>query len=235
MFRYVLSLTFAVGLASAATISTFAGCDGVAMVGTFSAFCNDGHFMASAVLFAPSFVDTRIAPLPEGAFEVSVDVRAIQFGPPFPPEPVIGSASANFSDDYVFTVYGGTGNGLFCAAVMNSFGSGASAGITFGGFPCPVTLNPTFLQPFTFGVPQIISISMFGQASAVFNGQSDASALIGEPLAPIAFFDPAGHPLPNVTFTLVEVPEPSTWSMLTMGLIFVSGGIRCLSTFFLSH
>ena len=72
MFKYALSLTFAIALASAATISTSVTCDGVTTVGTFSARCDVGLYMASAGLGAPSFVDTRIGLSPD--FSVLVDV-----------------------------------------------------------------------------------------------------------------------------------------------------------------
>ena len=42
-----------------------------------------------------------------------------------------------------------------------------------------------------------------------------------ESLDHILFFDPAGNLLSNVTFTLVEVPEPSAWSLLSIGLLFL--------------
>jgi hypothetical protein len=50
MFKYLLSLTFAVGLASAATISTSATCDALTVVGIFSASCNHLTSQAQAVL-----------------------------------------------------------------------------------------------------------------------------------------------------------------------------------------
>jgi len=104
------------------------------------------------------------------SFAVSVDVNAfLSSPPPFH----AGSASASFLDDYVFTVFDGTGNGFFCAAIINGHSTGASAGISFGGALCPVS-PPVASKPFTFGVPQIISIGMGGQASAIFDGQADA-------------------------------------------------------------
>jgi hypothetical protein len=146
MFKYVLSLTFAVCLASAATIGTTATCDGVATVGTFFASCNDGLYMAFASLTAPSFVDTQIG---LSDFGVSVDVSGNL--------PGRGTATASFSDDYVFTMYGGTGNGSFCPGILTAHGSGGSAGMFFAG----IRTEDCFISgrvPFTFGVPQIVSI-----------------------------------------------------------------------------
>jgi len=103
MFKLFLSLTFAVGFASAATISTSVTCDGVTTVGTFSASCNSIGSFANADVTAPSFVDMF-----SGLFQLGVAATAIGDGPN-----ESSSASANFSEDYVFTVSGGTGNGSF--------------------------------------------------------------------------------------------------------------------------
>jgi hypothetical protein len=81
--------------------------------------------MAFASIDAPSFVDTRIGLSPN--FSVSVDVEQVGGLPGG------GTATANFSDDYVFTVFGGTGNGSFCPVINTEHGSGASAGMTFAG------------------------------------------------------------------------------------------------------
>ena len=124
MFKYVLSLTFAVSFATAATISTSATCNGVTTLGTFDAFCSDGFGgLAQADLTAPSFVDTRIAPVSFVGFVVS----AGSFGQVMRP-----SASANFSDDYVFTVFGGTGDGLFLPC-FSGYSDGAGVSMSFGG------------------------------------------------------------------------------------------------------
>jgi hypothetical protein len=212
MFRYVLALTFAVNFATAATISTSATCDGVTTFGTTNAFCNDGRFMADASLGAPSIVSN---PGP-GTFGVSVSAGPITLG--------FGSASARFSGDYVFTVNGGIGNGFFCPVIFVFHSSGGSAGMSFAGiegFSCDVFSE---YQPFTFGVPQIVGIGMGGDAGSG-SRTTDASAFLDQ----IAFSDPAGNPLSNVTYTLasVDLPEPSTLSLLSVGLMFfVAARIR---------
>lgn len=68
MFKNVLSLTFAASLASAATISTSATCDGVTTVGTFSASCNDGHYMASADLLVSGGLSVGVHVSPSTMF-----------------------------------------------------------------------------------------------------------------------------------------------------------------------
>lgn len=86
MFKLFLSLTFAVSLASAATISTSATCDGVTTVGVFSASCDDGRVVASASLQS------------SGMPFISVSAGALGVPPPL----ASASAVANFFDDYVF-------------------------------------------------------------------------------------------------------------------------------------
>jgi hypothetical protein len=95
MFKYVLSLTFAAGVALAATISTSATCDGVTAVGTFSASCNHLTSQAQASLEI------------SGTLSVFAEATTTDFGGG------IDIGAANFSDDYVFTVFGGSGDGFF--------------------------------------------------------------------------------------------------------------------------
>ena len=233
MVRCVLCFTFAVSLASAATISTSATCDGVTTVGTTSASCGDSTAQALVQITGISF-------------EVSVQAAIARSAVP----PSSASSSASFSGNYVFTMFGGTGEGFFypCFEARSPshlggvMGGGSFDGVGFSFLETPFVTNcnggPDNFQnskPFTYGVPQIVPFSM--DATAVINAPTfefvDEQA--DESFIGFAFFDPAGNLLSNVTYTLVEVPEPSAWSMLTIGLIFLSGGIRCLSTFFLSH
>jgi hypothetical protein len=230
MLRYVLSLTFAVGLASAATISTFATCDGVTTTGTFSASCNDADITGFAS--ASAMVQTGV---PIG---ISVRTAAQSLM-----NPHSASASANISGDYVFTVFDGTGGGFFYPCFVGSFAShsGALGEGSFGGVGYQFTGSSSFpasncrmfgslsdffplSKPFTFGVPQIVPLSMgvlvgaqgsFGQDSA---GESFPGGNFGFPA--FFFFDPSGNALSNITFTLVEVPEPSAWSLLSIGWLF---------------
>ena len=199
MFQYVLSITFAVGLATAATISTTATCDGVTTVGTSSAMCNDGSFFAAASV---------------SAFMVNVQAGQVTGLP----GSSTGSASASFSGNFMFTVTGGSGNGFFYPCFFGSsdtFGSSAEmsfAGIAFSLFPSespstncadPRSLNFPSAKPFTFGVPQIVPIVNSGSAPGdPFHGTSAGETFL--PFSEISFFDPSGNLLSNVTFTLVS-------------------------------
>jgi len=208
MFRYVLSLTLAVSYASAATISTTATCDGVTTVGTTFARCSTPDVLAQA-----SVGLTSVSVLAEGT--------SLPFGP--------GSASASFSADEVFTVNGGTGGGFFFPCFD---GAGfAMVGMSFGGVAFGIgdtgdmlvsnCRGPNTLgvppQPLTFGVPQIVHISNTGFASSGSNNREFNSS---ESFERMLFFDASGNVLPNATFTLVEVPEPSAWSLLSIGMMF---------------
>jgi hypothetical protein len=55
--------------------------------------------------------------------------------------------------------------------------------------------------------------------------------MVSESLDHFLFFDTSGNLLSNVNYTLVEVPEPSAWSMLVVGLLFFAmmaiRGMRC--------
>jgi hypothetical protein len=226
MFRYVLALVFAVGFASAAIISTTATCDGVTTVGTTEAICNDGRSAASA------FVAFGVPPFPGVPVgEVHVDVsNSVPGGS--------GSATANFSEDAVFTVFGGTGNGIFWPCVSFSPHNSDRVGISFAGSgivglcPPPPTPPPLGGRPFTFGVPRIVHLFAQGNLPTVTSLREETA---GAELF-LRFTDGSGNLLPISTFSLVEVPEPSAWSLLGVGLMCLltvpalgTFAIRCVS------
>jgi hypothetical protein len=217
MFRYVFTLTFAAGFAAAATISTSATCDGVTTVGTASATCNDGRFSATATVSSTHASVFALPSDPTGS----------------------GGASASFSTDYVFTVPGMSGGGLFfpcfsSSGSPNATGEGSLGGITIPlGFPnCPsggIPVVPFPLPTFTLGVPQIVHFSIeaagTGSAASHLIGSADVSfhgILLFDPsLCPRFGCDPGDLPQVFYLYTLVEVPEPSTLSILGVGLMFL--------------
>jgi hypothetical protein len=209
MFRLFFSLSFALGVATAATIITTATCDGVTTTGITDANCDSDGSTANATL--------GITTLPFGAGVL------VTSSPPGS-----ASASANFSGDYVFTVFGGNGGGLFYPCFRaNSFGSGVGHGafdgtsFTFAtaqSSSCGVgTVLLVLSNAFTFGVPQIV---LFGVGATAATSVSDFES--GADVSLIGFFlaDTSGNLLPNATFTLVEIPESSSWSSLGIGLAF---------------
>jgi hypothetical protein len=224
MFKCLLSLPLAVGLAPAAIVSTSVTCNDVTTIGTTSASCNDvGRSNASAS--SPN-------PFPFGGIVGIVAQAVAESFPPGSP-PNSAEAHASFSEDYVFTVFGGTGGGFF-RPCFSSHGTGATGpGVaSFDGFGSPsdppfsVCVGPSgpFPSPgaFTFGVSQIVPFTagvsvilppLPPQNDFRQQGEFDVQ-LIG-----FEFFDPAGNQLLNATFTLVAVPEPSSWLLLGVGLL----------------
>ncbi len=216
MFRIFVFLTSTLGVASAAAFSAIATCNGVTTTGTTSASCNDNGAMASA-----------------SALGISAQAQAIT-GAVQPGSPLNSAfASANFSDNYFFTVSGGTGQGSFYPCFEGG-GNGTAReqgtfdGVSFeedgspgGGSNCFGTAADLFplSKPLTFGATQVVPVQI---AVSVMAGDPffDVSAGIG--LDTIVFFDASGNPLPNATYTLVSasVPEPSAWSLLSIGLMF---------------
>jgi hypothetical protein len=205
MFKYVLSLTFATVFATAAPMSiASATCDGITTSSTGGAFCNDGRFMASASASPRSVsVDAGFLSLMSGG----------------------GGADASFTDDYVFTVTGGTGDGFFYPcfsgrASVDGLGEGFFGGIYeyVQGINCSRPVPHAI--PFTFGVPKIVHYSIGASASPSFHRGEENVVLSFDG---ILFFDPSGNPLPNVTYTLVStpVPEPSALALLSVGLMLL--------------
>jgi hypothetical protein len=137
-----------------------------------------------------------------GAF-VSVQVDASLNTPPF----LSGSASssANFSGDYVLTVFGGTGETVYNPCFMSisrSHFDGVTGLAGLGGRPlfdltslpfltnCTGTFNNQLFEVATFGVPQVVPITIEETATessieSGFLGEADLSAT----LEYVRFFD----------------------------------------------
>lgn len=224
ILRPLLFFTLSTGCIAAATITTHVECDGV----VYNALsCSDSQTSASVSIGATAqYVDSV-------GLNIAADGAAFPFPPPF----VTFSATATFQDDYLFTVTGGSGSGMIepCIAVFwdNDRGNG-DAGISFGstgfsteggtregalascdGFSIP-------LLPFTFGVPQVVTVSMSATAQVgITPSQVDDSA----DLDGFQFFDDSGNQLSNVHFSLVStsVPEPGMWFPLLAVFLLLFG------------
>ena len=133
------------------------------------------------------------------------------------------SASASFTEDYVFTVWGVSGDGfaepLLAAQGGNQGSDWASASASLGG--CELSQGgsgrpqqcPWASIPFEYNVPQILTLSLSADASAsVFGDDFSAAEEDG-----FAFFDTSGNLLSGVPYSFdpAPAPEPGTLPLLT--------------------
>ena len=133
------------------------------------------------------------------------------------------SASASFTEDYVFTVWGVSGDGfaepLLMAQGGNQGSDWASASASLGG--CELSQGgsggpqqcPWASIPFEYNVPQILTLSLSADASAsVFGDDFSAAEEDG-----FAFFDTSGNLLSGVPYSFdpAPAPEPGTLPLLT--------------------
>jgi len=132
-------------------------------------------------------------------------------------------ASASFTEDYVFTVWGVSGDGfaepLLMAQGGNQGSDWASASASLGG--CELSQGgsgrpqqcPWASIPFEYNVPQILTLSLSADASAsVFGDDFSAAEEDG-----FAFLDTSGNLLSGVPYSFdpAPAPEPGTLPLLT--------------------
>jgi len=234
MFKYLLCFAFAVSCASAGLIAIAqASCDSMTNTGTTSALCSysfnvDPVHSGFLTVSASGFI------FDEGNISGTADARA--FG-----DRGTGNASLSLSEDFIFTVNGGSGDGFFVGcfsgfADPGFAGAQVSAGGSFGGSGGSSFFGPldtcgsqfNFLrdrEPFTFGVSQILTAALSaGVNQQFFRGPDSADARVGWGSANgdlFLLFDAAGNPI-TASSTLIPVPgpEPSSVSLLGVGLMF---------------
>ena len=214
MLKPIFCILLTIGCVKAATISLDVNCTPTGphlhqrTLGTIE--CSSGFQTATAGVSAQSFYqDTAGA----GAV-TSISPPHCMFGCISP-----AFATALFIDDYVFTITGGSGQGLFRPCLSAAGGASASFGntsLTFGA-SCGTSAVQIPFTPFTFGVPQTFTLSLMA---------GDDGTLEQANLSGFEFFDVFGQPLTNVHFTLVSVPEPSTLWLCAIGSLGLLFGLR---------
>jgi len=139
------------------------------------------------------------------------------------------SASASFSDTYLFTINSGAGSGTYRPCIFVG-GDHGNASVTFGSYGITAPFNgidgtcgqggnqPVFI-PFTDGVTQtiLVQVSASGtKLSGIGQQTNGGNAGIGTPW----FFNQNGDRLNNVSFTLVStsVPEPTLGLLVALAL-----------------
>jgi hypothetical protein len=203
--RVLVSLLLASIPVCAGTLDITATCDGVVYPGAYS--CSDGSLQT-----------------PGPYANVDGSYLQIEAGIWLPPGGTIDSASASFTGEYVLDITGGSGSGhaepLWWFSADNYLGTAAMAGIsatmvTSMGSCYVVSIypeqNPQTCDslPFTFGVPQMVTISLFAGASASVPAEVNAFGWFDG----FYFFDSSGNPT-SATYSLAPIeltPEPATW------------------------
>jgi len=218
MGKFPICLILVVSSASAAILSTQASCDGIVVNGTNSAQCgspSNGSPFASATA-GPNFASADASsPFGHGA-----------------------NASAMVTEDLVLTVTSGLTEGFFiaCLSAGRDVSSAAATAIFtgpgfaaqqvatgFGGqrivdletcensFGMPVSVTPA---SFTLGVPIRTELLLTAQAGGVPISAGASASFSG-----FEFFDGSMNRVSDVTFSLVEVPEPAEVFSLISGLV----------------
>jgi hypothetical protein len=182
MFKFAVCLLLRIGYADAATVTVSVNCgsDGSYQSGLTTARCFPGpsnffgQTASASVAANTAYQDVSGRDL-NGSLAVTTMVT---------PNHCIGlcmfhsEASGTFVDDYVFTVTGGTGQGLFLpclAAGAEGPGSDGAASASFGSVTvannapassCVKGIGPNIpLTPFSFGIPQTFAVSLAVQGT----------------------------------------------------------------------
>ena len=149
-------------------------------------------------------------------------------------EPGSSSASASFTEGFILTVTGGSGDGyaepLFALSAGGSsegFQGFGEASASLGGCALqtngapPGTCSPMSV-PFVFGVPQMLTLSESTSADVLSPWSEPSSLAYGNAsMTGFEFFDANGQPLNGVSYSFVStgqpsgVPEPGTFPILT--------------------
>jgi hypothetical protein len=145
----------------------------------------------------------------------------------------LGQATASYDADYLLTIHGGSGIGLFSPcltiAALSNYGSeaGASAsfgslGISVGGYGQQSTCNAVGGPRLAFDVPTLfhLSLSALSEVDNFANHSEGATSLAS--FSPRQIYDLTGNVIPNATFTLAEIPEPSTFLYVLLTVIVLS-------------
>ena len=196
---------------SASTISMSAQCVFLPTTyGPDSASCGDTYETASATV---------------QGFNVAASAWAAASTPNLPG--YASNATVWFTEDLVFTFFGGTGEGFaqpdLALSIVEQIGSAGGATASLGG--CLVQY-PGYNCPwdsfqFDFGVPETLTLSLYASATT-FGEPYEAAGASGEAAYNgfLGFYDVNGIPLSGVTYEIGPVgqssPEPGTFLLTAM-------------------
>jgi hypothetical protein len=235
MFKLVFSLAVTVSCASAGLIaSAQASCGGMRDTGTTFASCSYSYNIDQV---HSGFLTVIASGLINEQGNIGGSADASAFG-----DRGTGFAGVSLSEDFILTVTGGSGDGFFVGCFSGFADPGIGGAMvfvngSFGGSGGESSFGPldtcgsqfNFLrdrEPFTFGVSQILTAALGAGVSQLFTARpdsADARVHWGSANGDLFLvFDTAGNPI-NASFTLVPVPapEPSSWSLLGIGMLFL--------------
>lgn len=147
-------------------------------------------------------------------------------------------ATASIVDEITLTFFGGTGDALYLPCFDGSAGGGYASG-NLGTYGFSIEGPGTFgsscagkdassATRFTFGVPQMLDLSLRASASSYLLVRPSSGA--GMSLLRFEVFDLSGQPLAGVTQTLVgtpaTIPEPRNSIAVAMVLLALGGVAR---------
>ena len=137
------------------------------------------------------------------------------------------NATVWFTEDLVFTFFGGTGEGFaqpaLTLSIVEQFGSAGGATASLGGCLVnqPGDRCPWNSFQFDFGVPETLTLSLYASAAA-FGEFYETAGASGEAVYNgfLGFYDVNGNPLSSVTYEIGPVgqstPEPGTLLLTVM-------------------
>jgi hypothetical protein len=222
-FLVLFLLACASGLAS--TVDASATCNGYESFGNwvgavYSASCGDSSSSAGAEVSISG---------------VSVEVFAGVSTPGEGAKVTAGPASASLGADYVLTVTGGSGEGLFQPAFSYSGGyddgsqmSGTASAVCVINLWVPPQDTQCYgiFMPFVFGTPETldVSLSLWAEESDATFSRHNFGVGLSLGCCSFEFFDDQWQPLTGVSYTFVPAPgetptpEPGTF------LLFAGAG-----------
>lgn len=237
MFKSFL-LVLALGSASAASIIATVDCDGNITSSYNFNFATDVSFAfcQSAIGFL-SYARATVGPFPPANPALPLQVEGYT-------QAILGGfveASASLSGTYELTVFSQfsgepiTGGGFFlpCIRATEVGGPPGSSGFSsasFGGYSVDSGGGGNNIcafeglasaSPFTYGVAQPFEITLSAYGFNAADAGASLGGNYGYPYPQFEFWSSSGYSLSNVSYVLVEVPEPGSFAVFIVAFLLL--------------